>query len=725
MIYLALKSDMSPTVRNHLVKAQRSANALLGIINDILDFSKIEAGKMEIEATEFGLNAVVEQLLDAIILQTEKKGIEFLVRYDVNLPTRLIGDPMRLAQVLLNLCGNAIKFTESGEVELSFQRIDATDTGLTLQISVRDTGIGMTPEQRDRLFQKFTQADQSSSRRFGGTGLGLVICKHLVELMGGRIWIEHSEPGKGTTMCCTVQLKTVPNIDAIKLKLTSRAYPLLKGVRVLVVDDNDVSLQILAETLRLFQFDVHVASSGVKAIECLEQASSKPFDVVLIDWHMPGMNGDEVALRIHADRLIRHQPKVVMVTAYGREDVIKLANKAGVDGFLTKPVSPSSLLDAMLSVLGGGDFLLPEHKKAEAGGSIAVPPLFTGAKLLLAEDNEINREFAVELLHSMGIEVAVAMDGEEAVEKVRQEIYDAILMDIQMPKLDGLKATQQIRELSKTKQDRFASVPIIAMTAQAMAGDREKSLAAGMNDYITKPIDPERLISVLTQWVRVPEERRVATLTAAAQSTGTKAAREYSADMLALKSINAAQGIHRIGGKPDAYRKQLLRFREHYADAAETLQGLIAQQGLQAGEDYCHALKGVCGNLGAEELLACATEVDAALKQNKLPEAAQFAHLSRLLDEVVREIDGLVTPIRPVASLTGTALSAMLAKLATLLESDLGAAEALLNELRLGVAGTEMEPAMIEIAAKADAFETDAARQLIDALRARLVAVAG
>jgi PAS domain S-box-containing protein len=720
MLYLALKGELSPVLRSYLGKADGAAKHLLGIINDILDFSKIEAGKLEIEATEFCIDEVVEQLLGTLSQQADKKGIEFLVRYDVNLPTRLIGDPMRLAQVLLNLCGNAIKFTESGEVELSFQSMGETACGLTLQISVRDTGIGMTPVQQERLFQKFTQADQSCTRRFGGTGLGLVISKHLAELMGGGLWIEQSEPGLGTTMCCTLQFKAVPDMKAFKQELILQAGPLLKGVRILVVDDNEVSLQIMAETLRQFQLDVHVESCWMNAIECLEQTDGEPFDVALIDWRMPGMNGDEVVRRIHADPLIRCQPKVVMVTAYGREDVMKRAELAGVDGFLTKPVSPSLLLDTILSVLGLAR-LLSEQKNAKTEGTVA--PVFTNVKLLLTEDNELNREFATELLHSLGIEVVEAANGAEAVAMVEREAYDAVLMDIQMPVLDGLEATRRIRQLSQADDDRFATLPIIAMTALAMTGDREKSLAAGMNDHVVKPIDPDRLVAVLAHWIKAPELRQTAELRLAGDTLPLNDA----ADLLALNSLNATEGIHRIGGKADAYRKQLHRFREHYADAVETLQSLIVEQGVQTGENYCHALKGVSGNLCATALFTCVTELDNVLKQDKIPDAAQFERMGELLRQVMNDIDSLLAPVSSPApaSLAGALLSTKLAELASLFERDLGAAEVLLGELRAGVAGSDMEAAVIEIAARADAFDTDAACELIDALRSRLVVAAG
>ena len=723
MLYLALKTDLAPNQRNYLGKAQGAATALLGIINDILDFSKVEAGKLDIEQTEFGLDGVLEQLKDAIGMQAEKKGIEFLIRYDVNIPYRLIGDPLRLGQVLLNLCSNAVKFTDEGEVELAFQSLSLDGDELNLQISVRDTGIGMAPEVQSLLFNKFTQADQSTTRRFGGTGLGLAICKHLVELMGGRIWIEDSQPGKGTTMCCTLKLQVAEQAQAHRRELVEQAGPLLEDICVLVVDDNEVSREILAEMLRFFRLDVHVAASGIDAIGLLETATDKPCDLVLMDWRMPGMNGDEVIRRIHADIAIPHQPKIVMVTAYGREDVIRLADQSGVDGFLIKPVSPSTLLDTILSALGRGRILSPD-RKADADHRAEASHDFGGARLLLVEDNEINREFATELLRSMNIEVEEAVNGAEAVALVQQLAYDAVLMDIQMPVMDGLEAARRIRALAQQADGkRYAELPIIAMTALAMAQDADKSREAGMNDHITKPVAPDRLAAMLSKWLPAKNNQPAKDKTLPPPAA-TPATPGYPEDLLAMKTVDAAQGIRRIGGKADAYRRQLQRFREHYANSIDELQRLVAQKGAQAGEEYCHALKGVSGNLGANELFAAITQMDDLLKRGKTPGDAQFELLRGLLHEMLNEIDGLNGARAPVAAtaklLSRDELLAKLAALGMLLENDLGAADALLNELRGGSSNADIAEAIGEIAASIDVFAIEEAQKKINALRERL-----
>jgi signal transduction histidine kinase/CheY-like chemotaxis protein/HPt (histidine-containing phosphotransfer) domain-containing protein len=718
MLYLALKNELPPALHNQLAKAQGAAHSLLGIINDILDFSKIEAGKLVIEQVEFGLDTVLEQLADAIGYQAEHKGIEFLIRYDVSIPPLLVGDPLRLGQIMLNLCSNAVKFTEQGEVELAFRRLDGGDDALTMQVCVRDSGIGMSPEVQQKLFEKFTQADETTTRRFGGTGLGLAICKNLAELMGGRIWIDDSLPGKGTTICFTTQLKVAR--QAPRGELVEQVGPLLQGIRVLVVDDNGVSREILAEMLRFFRLDVGVAVSGADALAQLA-AATPPYDLVLMDWRMPGMNGDEATQRIHRATLAR-QPKVVMVTAYGREDVIRLAEQAGVDGFLIKPVSPSTLLDTILSVLGRGRVL-----GGEAGGrrpvapDLAVSGRLAGARLLLVEDNEINREFAVELLRGEGIEVDEAENGERAIAMVREREYDAVLMDIQMPVMDGLEAAHRIRALADAPDGaRFAQLPIIAMTALAMAQDAEKSAAAGMNDHVSKPIMPDRLMAVLAQWVNLPADRPAAPRPAAPSQ-----AEELPAELLALASLDAHEGIRRIGGKVEAYRKQLRRFREHYAAAVDELRRLVAEQGAKSAEEYCHALKGVSGNLGAHALYEKVAAVDDRLKQGVPPDGAALDELEALLRQVMREIDGLAVtsmpaPVPAAAPLAVDAVRELLGRLAHALEYDLGAVEPVLAELRGGVAGTPLEPEVAAVAALADGFDIDGAQARLRQLAASL-----
>ena len=712
MLYLALNAELSPSLHNYLSKAQGAAHSLLGIINDILDFSKIEAGKLEVESIEFGLDSVLEQLKDSISLQAEQKGIEFLIRYDVTIPPVLVGDPLRLGQIMLNLCSNATKFTEKGEVELAFHSLSSTDDELMLHFSVRDTGIGMAPELVQRLFQKFTQADQTTTRRFGGTGLGLAISKHLAELMGGRLWIEESYPGRGTTVCCTVRLQIARDARPDRRQLVEQASPLLRDIRVLVVDDNEVSREILAEMLRFFHLDVAVASNGASAMGMLQETGKRPFDIVLMDWRMPPMNGDEVTRRIHANPAIQPKPKVVMVTAYGREDVIRAAEQAGVAGFLVKPVSPSILLDTLLTSLGRGRLFEEQSGDAPRDGICD----FHGARLLLVEDNEINREFATELLRRMNTQVDCAENGQEALALVQARNYDAVLMDIHMPVMDGLEASRRIRALGeRAGGERFRVLPIIAMTALAMARDEQQSLAAGMNDHITKPVSPERLQAALARWLHMP-------LDPAAPGRLEAALPD---DLRRLESLDSTQGVRRIGGDSEAYRKQLRRFRTRYDDAPARLAALIAEGALQRAEEYCHALKGVCGNIGADALFACITDIDTRLKQSSPPEAASVARMDALLKQVMDDIDSLAAPkgMTPdsTTQLSDGEIASRVSRLQALLETDLGAAQATLAELRSGVADSLLQTLIRDVAEKIDLFEIDEALALLNDLNTQLV----
>jgi signal transduction histidine kinase/DNA-binding response OmpR family regulator/HPt (histidine-containing phosphotransfer) domain-containing protein len=724
MQYLALKTELTPNQLNYLSKAQGAAKALLGIVNDILDFSKIEAGKMEIESIEFCLDSVLGQLADSLGFQAEQKGIEFLISYTPNLPYMLIGDPLRLGQVLLNLCSNAIKFTEKGEVEVSLTRLNSTESKLTLQISVRDTGIGMTREVQSHLFQKFSQADQATTRVFGGTGLGLAICKHLTELMGGRIWIEDSQPGNGTTICCTIQCQIAEKFEHSRREREECVIPLLKGMSALVVDDNKASQQIITDLLHTFHIDTVVASDGKTALELLKNASEKPIDMVLMDWRMPGMNGDEVTMRIHADPDIKPQPKIIMITAYGREDVIRLSEQAKVDGFLLKPVSPSQLLDAIMS-FRGGDLTANLRNMGWNENKAQTRYNFSGTHLLLVEDNELNREFATELLHSVNIEVDIATNGEEALNRVRQHVYDAVLMDIQMPLMDGWEATRCIRALAKQQDsDYFAQLPIIAMSALAMSQDTEISHQVGMNDHITKPILPEKLMETLAKWLKMsnmPTEVKLS------KETKTELLPVYLSKLLALKRIDAKQGIHRIGGNAEAYLKQLNRFRERYPTAIDDLVQLIKEKGCREAEEYCHALKGVFGNLGANELFMAIDAVDKLLKQEQTPAPQQLEYLRVLLNQTMSEIDNLVASIcvqpRETVLLGNDQLMIKLKALAYLLENDFGAAELLLNEVRAGVVDSVIAQAIAEIAVKIDVCAIDEALTKISMLLNQLSSI--
>ncbi len=738
MSHLALKTELTPRQRDYLKKIQGSGQYLLRIINDILDFSKIEAGKLTVEQTEFDLNQVLENVANLFAAKTTAKGLKLVFDVDRDVPNELIGDPLRLGQILINYANNAVKFTEAGQIDVIIRLREQSDRDVLLYCAVRDTGIGLTEEQRGQLFQSFQQADTSITRKYGGTGLGLSISKKLAELMHGEVGVD-SEYGKGSTFWFTARLGKGTGIKRQRVLSAE-----LQGRRVLVVDDNENARAVLKDMLEGMSFVIDEASSGKAAIEAVDhaEAQNKPYDIVFLDWQMPGMDGIEAARQLHA-RPLKRLPRMVMVTDYGSEEVIKGAEEAGLADVLIKPVSASLLFDSVSSVLGGTP---SERREMDDTPSLGAESLIAikGARILLVEDNELNQEVATELLRDAGFIVDLAENGEIAVRKIKEATYDIVLMDMQMPVMDGVSATREIRKLPQ-----FAELPIVAMTANAMEGDRQRCLEAGMNDHVAKPVEPDDLWKVLVKWVKarhavdetVPAASQPATgekwlrasdngaARALSTMTSTEAAvPDYPADLLALKSIDAAQGIRRFGGKVEAYRKQLRRFREHYSDAVDKLQRLIGGKGIQAGEEYCHVLKGVFGTLGANELFACAAELDASLKHGKVPEHAQFTSLRQLLQQAMDEVDGLTTttvamPVTTTA-LGRDELLVKLAALASLLEYDLGAVESPIAELRAGVVGSEAEQVVAEIAAKVDVFAIDEALAEINTLRARLSGMA-
>lgn len=730
MSHLALKTELTPRQRDYLKKIQGSGQYLLRIINDILDFSKIEAGKVTVEQTGFDLEKELESVANLIAPKTAAKGLELVFDIGRDVPNELIGDSLRLGQILINYADNAVKFTESGEIDVVIRVSEQSDKDVLLYCAVRDTGIGITPEQCEQLFQSFQQADTSTTRKYGGTGLGLVISKKLAELMHGEVGVD-SDFGKGSTFWFTALLGKETSTKPQRLLRSD-----MHGLRVLVVDDNENARAVLKNLLDGMGLVVDEAASGPAAIDAVErtEAQGQSYDIVFLDWQMPGMSGAETLGQLRA-RPFDDLPHLVMVTAHGDEEVIKEAEESGLEDVIIKPVGASVLFDCVTSVLGGRS---SARRAMVDDTSLAEKCLVAikGARILLVEDNELNQEVASELLRDGGFIVDLARNGEIAVRKVKEAAFDVVLMDMQMPVMDGVTATREIRKLPQ-----FAELPIVAMTANAMDGDRQRCLDAGMNDHIPKPVEPDDLWKVLLKWVKSPpvpgksvteasrpargdNRQRVNDNAAASKSYPTTKIKEVPLDLLALKGIDALQGIHRFGGKAEAYHKQLQRFREHYHSAVDELQRLIADQGIAAGEAFCHELKGVFGTLSANELFACVAEMDVLLKQDKMPKPSQFKHLKRLLRQLVDEIDGLAaqTPAAPVATevLERDELLSRLATLATLLESDLGQAESVLEELITDMAGGETEQAMTEIAAEVDKFAIDEALARIDTLRSRL-----
>ena len=498
MSHLAMKTGLNSKQRHYIEKVHSSAESLLGIINDILDFSKIEAGELTTEHIEFRLEDVFDNLANLVGLKAEEKGLELMYDMPLNLPRSLIGDPLRLGQILLNLGNNAVKFTEKGEIVVAVKVLEQNRQTLILQFTVKDTGIGIPSENQTMLFQSFSQADSSTSRRFGGTGLGLVISKKLTELMGGEIWFT-SVDGVGSEFHFTIKLG-VQSVEQVQsnpyLSALAENTEKLKTMRVLIVDDNANAREILHNMLSGFGLQVEQCDNGIDALTLLQQTDkSKPYHIVFMDWKMPQLDGVATISKMQEDVKLEHLPTVIMVTAFGREQLSQVVGNINISSFLTKPVTPSNLFNAILKATGKEVQIESRLENKNENIESAIKQL-QGSKILLVEDNEINQELASELLNSNGIATQVANNGIEALRWLEKEHFDGVLMDCQMPIMDGYQATLKIRA-----EQQWQNLPILAMTANAMAGDKEKVLAVGMNDHIAKPIEVDKLFTTMARWI--------------------------------------------------------------------------------------------------------------------------------------------------------------------------------------------------------------------------------
>jgi len=681
--HLALKTDLQPRQRDYVSKIKHSGEHLLGILNDILDFSKVEAGKLEVETIDFDLDKVLENIGNLISEKATTKGLELIFDIDPSVSKYLRGDPLRLGQILINFCNNAVKFTEKGEVVVSAEVLEDNPQKQLIAFSVRDTGIGMTEEQMGRLFQAFEQADTSTTRKFGGTGLGLAISKRLAELMGGDVDVA-SEPGKGSMFRFTARLE--------KAAATPRRRVLqsdLRGRRVLVIDDNSHARSVLAGMLGNMGFDVDEAPSGEDAIEMVKQLikSGGFYDIAFIDWQMPGIDGIETGKRIFAAASSDKPPHLVMVTAYGREDVLRQAEQNGFDNVLIKPVTYSILFDTTAEALGT-DVETAETRQA-------LPSLdihrIQGGRVLLVEDNEINQEVAIGQLEDAELFVDLAENGAEAVRMVHENEYDAVLMDMQMPVMDGIEATQAIRSESA-----FEGLPIIAMTANAMAADREKCLKAGMNDHIAKPIDPDQLLGTLVRWMKRPDGDSTTPQSRAQRGESVKASDAVGAP-LEIAGIDVPSALKRTGGNRSRYESLLRRFAQQQANAVEAIRESLSSGDVARAERTAHSLKGSAGTLGAMAVSAAAAKAETAIRKGQGIDSA----LTSLSDDLAKVVEAILTAL-PEGSATNkcsatrvdpaTAIEP-LTRLKQLLENDDGEAADFIIETKSNLSGvlTDME----------------------------------
>ena len=701
--HLALNTKLDLQQRDYLNKISLSAKALLGIINDILDFSKIEAGKLDLESVPFDLHSeVLENLSNVIGHKAGENGTELIFDLDSDLPLALNGDPLRLGQVLINLMNNAVKFTEGGEITLQIRVLETDENSVELRFAVSDTGIGMTEEQLSRLFQSFSQADTSTSRKYGGTGLGLTISKRLVEAMEGEIGVE-SVAGEGTTFWFSVHLGLADPSQV----LTSQSFDAdVRDLKVLVVDDNPTARIILVRYLKSFGYSVAEASSGEKAMEILEAASSDAaFDLVLTDWKMPQMDGVEVAHRIDADTKLAKTPAVLMVTAYDREELLRRKGDVPIQGVLVKPVSPSTLLDGILDAFGKSVATRP------GSGNERLPVQAVGARILLVEDNEINQQVASEILEGAGIEITIAVDGQQGVDTLlaQPDYFDAILMDVQMPIMDGYEATRTIRN-----DVRFGELPIIAMTANAMVSDQDDAKAAGMDDHVAKPIDIKELFRVLGKWIDVPQERRMAFSPSIVSQAEAPSEHEALPELIGIDTV---AGIARVAGNKKLYRSILLKFRKSQLDVPNQIKAALQQGDWKTAERLAHTLKGVSGNISADALQEAARQLEAAIKAEQAEINSELEEVNRQLTQVLQSLAALdvtPTPNHPDRDVDAKQVVSLLKQLRELLEDDDVEAAELLDELKLALAGHPAAKKLATLGEAVDDFEFEVALERLD-----------
>ncbi|MBW2366929.1 MAG: response regulator [Deltaproteobacteria bacterium] len=630
---LALGETLSPKAKRYLNTIHDSAYSLLGVINDILDFSKIEAGKFNLEMRVFHVDEVLEQVADMFNQQAANKGIELIVDIDTEIPGTLIGDPLRLQQILKNLVDNAVKFTErAGAILVVVKKLTVSSKEVSLSFSVKDFGIGISPEYVARLFDPFTQEDTSSTRKYQGTGLGLVICKKLVGLMNGRIWAE-SVLGKGSTFTFTAGFKCNPATHNRVFTLPSD----IQRLRVLVVDDCDENKLAVKKMLRSFGFQVEVASSGYDALNKLKkhQANEVPFDLVMMDWLMSGMDGIETSRRVRTDLIT--PPPIILMTAFGKETEKMDAQEAGISGFLNKPIFPSTLFNAILDTFG------KQHpKRSNEKGSITTRASIykkhlNGCRILVVEDNPINQEIAVAVLEDAGMFVQIAGNGKEAVKAVQRAGFDAVLMDIQMPEMDGYAATREIRNLNSDVKN----IPIIAMTAHAMKGDEEKCLASGMDGYVPKPIIQDRLLGTLWRFVRAGKGQN--RNTEKLQSIENEPEKDLGPLPNVIPGIHIQGALEALKIGPDDFLRVLTKFLGNNRDTIAKIRKAYGREDLEKFEFLAHTLKGSAGNIGAKALYEAAQTLESEI--NESPPATstndRIAYVESKLNEVMHSIETL------------------------------------------------------------------------------------
>ncbi len=700
MTSLALAMDIPPKLREYLTVVKASAHSLLGLVNDILDFSKIEAGKMDIEHIPFHLDEIMDNIADIFCEKTGEKGLELLFDIDDDVPRYLIGDPVRLGQVLMNLTSNAIKFTEKGEVTIFCTTLKRDDKTVELHFGVKDTGIGIDSEKAASLFHPFTQADSSTTRKFGGTGLGLAICKRLVEIMGGSIWLE-STPGKGSTFHFSLTFG-----QKNEEKDNSGDKFALGAISILVLAANTSLSQVIRKMLARHHMDVTIFNDIDSAQNALDQDRIRN-DIVVMDSSLFDEEG-LAFLNSLSDTLPSKKKRIILLSAFGKEEERQRAKKAGIDYILLKPVKESSLLHHIREVL---------RIKTDAGSVFndtlqdnldesSIPDL-SGVKILLVEDNLINQQVAGEILRQAGIEVKIASNGLEAISSASKDI-DIILMDVQMPRMDGFEATRKIKNTPET-----ADIPIIAMTAHALKGDRERCIDAGMDDYIAKPIDPQNLLKIIGKWLRKTPGRdkdNMPTPRSDAEEKPFPVPDE-------LPGINVTTAKRRFSGMGDLFLNMLKQFGKDHKNDIQLIRDLLKNEELEEAQKAAHSLKGVAGNLSADRLYEVAMKLERAIGNNELePIDDLLKEAENSLHEVLNTVSEIAPPDKmaesgpdkaDVSSDLGTAWS----QLMTLLDRNDIEAETLFASIKDDISGKGVDFEIKEVEAALDIFDFATAKE--------------
>jgi two-component system sensor histidine kinase/response regulator len=706
MTHLVLNTEMTLRQRDYVKKIQISGQHLLRIINDILDISKIEAGKLTIEHTDFELEAALASVVNLIAEKASEKGLELILDVASDVPVDVVGDSLRLGQVLINYANNALKFTERGEITIMVRVREVSEDSVLLWFAVRDTGIGLTEEQRSRLFTAFTQGDTSTTRIYGGTGLGLAISRQLAEMMGGEAGVD-SVPDVGSTFWFTTRLGI-----SHKVKRALLPEPDLRGRHVLVVDDNDNARLVMNEMLTSMSFMVDVVSSGRDAVAAVEQADQEnhPYELVFMDWHMPAMNGIDACRQIQSLSL-SEPPHLLLVTAYGREEVFHQAEDAGIHDVLVKPLNASMLFDSAMRVLLGSS-ADPSVAAEVPSSTFEKLATIAGARILLVEDNEINQEVALHLLRNARFDVDLAENGRVALKRLQAHDYALVLMDMQMPVMDGIAATHELR-----RTPRFAKLPVVAMTANAQPVDRQRCLDSGMNDFIIKPIEPDLLWHTLLKWIpplRVVPPTPVVT-------ANPDAGPPIPTFDIGIAGIDSGPAVRRMLGSTELYFATLRKFVRQQETVTETMCVALDAGDWESAQRHAHTLKGVAGSIGATFLTAEAAALEKGLSE-RLPRAEIDARIGAIDAQLRELIAALRTriPAQPAAAVPdATAGVAAMDELERLLSDSNPEAMAWIDRNFAGLQGILPAARLTEIEAAVQACDLDDALRLLKEARSK------